>query len=110
MKITVGQLKKLIKEQVEEAKNANALEKFNKSLETGVDDRSHPIAAAAIAAVKQGKPAAKVVEAIIQATSYDDGRGGDNDLMHILALIARSDKKVEQELRAASKAYDDDRY
>lgn len=109
MKITVGQLKKLIKEQVEEARLAESLEKFHAALGAG-DDHSNPVASAAIAAVKQGKPAAKVVAAIRKATSYDDGRGGGDDLMSILDLIATLDKQVAQKLRAAVDDSEDRRY
>lgn len=93
MKITVGQLKKLIKEQVEEAKKAGALEKFHASLE---DERRNPLVDAAIAAVNQGKSPEKVFRALKLAT--DD----DQELMDILSSIAIEDEKVGGELNAAS--------
>jgi hypothetical protein len=103
MKITVGQLKKLIKEQVEEAKKAGAVEKFHATLEGG-GHSGHPLVDAAIAAVDEGKSPAKVVDALKMST--DDSQ----ELMQILDLIAKSDKKVAQKLLAALDASEDRRF
>jgi hypothetical protein len=95
MKITVGQLKKLIKEQVEEAKKASAVEKFHASL-GAAEERRNPLVDAAIAAVNQGKSPEKVIYALKLAT--DDGQ----ELMDILSTIAIEDKEVGRKLNAAS--------
>lgn len=100
MKITLGQLKKLIREQVEEE---SALEKFHATLEGG-GGKVSPLVDAAIAAVNQGKSPAEVLRALKLAT--DDGQ----ELMDILNSISKSNKQVGRKLNAALDASEDRRF
>lgn len=98
MKVTVKQLKQLIREQVEEARKESSLEAFNMAMATG--DNADPLVGAAISAVKNGKPASKVVDALQAATARVSGRDGSAHFLEILEAIEEQNPTIGAKLRA----------
>ena len=109
MKITVKQLKQLIREQVEEATAGEeaAVARFKSALESDKSGQEDlvvygKLAKAVIDSYNRDVPPAKLIRAIKNATKTGEGDDSYDQLSDVLKVVQNRDSKIGAELKKAA--------
>ena len=112
MKITIGQLKQLIREQVEEATTGEktAVERFKSALESDKSGQEDLIvygelAKAVIDSYNRGATPAKLIRAIKNATKTGEGDDSYDELSDVLKVVQNKDWEIGEKLKKTANIF-----
>jgi len=108
MRITEGQLRRIIRQEAHALREASKADKFKAAISSkvkrkrGMEDENQKLATAAMDALTDGADPYDVVHELMNATFASDGRGGgDDSAVYIIKLVNDRDPVAGDQLALA---------